>query len=347
MSADLEPTGLDVDPDFAVMVDRLFADHAAASEHAADSGIDRDAWERMESLGLTLLTTPESRGGSGANWAEMWTLHRAAARHGVPLPLGEHDLLGRWLADRVDWPTGDGIVSVGVALQGPVVDVPWGGEVDTVLLVEVSDGTAMLSCHRSADLTWSTEGRLATSRRTRTRVPHDAQRIPLRTTDLAALRLRGALLRSVQVVGALERCVDVAVEHAALRHQFGRPLLGFQAVQAMLADAAAETALARAAVGAAVKAADAAGDLAVARTAVAVAKSCSSHAAGPVTRAAHQVLGALGTTREHDLHRFSMPALAWRNEFGTGADWDAELGRAVDTWGLDRVWRDIVDEVPA
>lgn len=345
---DLEIAGLDVDPDFAAMVDRLFAEHTASVRYdVPDGGIDRNAWARMEALGLTLLTTPEERGGSGARWAEMWTLHRAAARRGVALPLGEHDLLGRWLADRLGWSTGEDLMSVGVVRNGRVVDVPWGAEVDTVLLVEVGEAGGTVSRHRSLDLVWSTEGRLATSSRARTRVPDDARRTPLTTADLAGLQLRGALLRSVQIVGALERCVEVALEHAGVRIQFGRPLIAFDAVRAMLADAAAETALASAAVGAAVRTADASGDLAVARTAIAVAKSCSSHAAGPVTRAAHQVLGALGTTREHELHRFSMPALAWRTEFGTGADWDDELGRAVDTWGLDRVWQDIVDEVPA
>ncbi len=345
---DRTTTEIDVDPDFVALVNRLFADHVGATGYdVPPGGLDRAVWSRWEELGLTLLTTPEESGGSGARWAEAWALHHAAARHGVGMPLGEHDLLGRWLADRLGWVTGDDIVSVGVARDGGVVDVPWGADVDTVLLVGAGEGGATVSRHRCEDLTWSIDGRLPMSRRARTRVPDDAEQRPLAPGDLAGLQLRGALLRSVQIVGALERCVDVAAAHAGMRTQFGRPLLAFQAVQAMLADAAAETALARAAVAAAVRTADVSGDLAVARTAVAVAKSCSSSAAGPVTRAAHQVLGALGTTREHHLHRFSMPALAWRSEFGSATDWDGELGRAVDTWGLDRVWQDIVDEVPA
>ncbi|GAA4078529.1 acyl-CoA dehydrogenase family protein [Nocardioides kongjuensis] len=345
---EISDAGLDVDPDFSSMLDRLFADLAPRTwSDREPTGLDRDAWRQVDELGVTLLTTPEDRGGSGARWPEMWTLHRSAARHGVALPLGEHDLLGRWLADRFGWTTGDDVVSVGVARSGRAVDVPWGADVDTVLLVEVHGDGAVVSRHASADLTWSTDGRLPTSRRARTRVPGIAERLPVAPDDVVDLRLRGALLRSVQIVGALERCVDLAVEHAAIRVQFGRPLLAFQAVQGMLADAASETALARAAVAAAIREADAVQDLRAARTSVAVAKSCSSHAVGPVTRAAHQVLGAIGTTREHDLHRFSMPALGWRGEFGTGADWDAELGASVDATGLPAVWHRIVDGLPA
>lgn len=341
-------TGLDVDPDFAALVDRLFADRASEVGYGVPSaGFDRDTWSQMEGLGLTLLTTPEDQGGSGAPWPEMWTLHRAAARHGIQLPLGEHDLLGRWLSDRCGWPAGSEVLSVGVARRGQPVDVPWGSEVDATLLVEIGEEGATVSRHRSCDLDWSMEGRLAGSRRAQTHVPGAAVRVPLAPTDLSELHVRGALLRAVQIVGALERCVDMAVEHAAVRIQFGRPLLAFQAVQAMLADAASETALARAAVSAAIGVAETTSDLTTLRTAVAVAKSCSSHAVGPVTRAAHQVVGAIGTTREHDLHRFSMPALAWRSEFGTGADWDAELGGAVDAAGLTSLWRRLVDGTPS
>lgn len=345
---EISNAGLDIDPDFSSMLDRLFADLAPRtwSDHEP-AGLDRDVWRQVDELGLTLLMTPEDRGGSGARWPEMWTLHRSAARHGVALPLGEHDLLGRWLADRSGWRTGSNVVSVGIARAGRAVDVTWGTDVDTVLLVEVGDDGAAVSRHASVDLIWSTDGRLPTSRRARTHVPDVVERVPVAPGDLDALRLRGALLRSVQIVGALERCVDVAVEHAAVRVQFGRPLLAFQAVQAMLADAASETALACAAVAAAVREADAVDELAAVRTAVAVAKSCSSHAVGPVTRAAHQVLGAIGTTREHDLHRFSMPALGWRGEFGTGTDWDAELGVAVDASGLRAVWQRLIEGAPA
>src|SRR5690606_33458712 len=113
----------------------------------------------------------------------------------------------------------------------------------------------------------------------RTSLPAAIEAVELDTDVVEQLRLRGALLRSMQIVGALERCVDLAVEHARVRIQFGRPLLAFQAIQEHIAEAAAEVELARAATLAALERPDAAR--------IAVAKSCASHAVGPVTRRAH------------------------------------------------------------
>ncbi len=326
-----------LDPDFRAMAEQLFGDLAAARGEQA-TGLDRDLWAHLETLGLTLLTTPEKKGGSGAALTEAFTLHRTAAKHGIALPLGEHDLLGRWLAARLGWEVGADLLSVGVATRGTTVDVPWGAEVDTVLVAEVRAGRARVSRYRSQELTWSARGRLPGQARARTSLPAAIEAVELDTDVVEQLRLRGALLRSMQIVGALERCVDLAVEHARVRIQFGRPLLAFQAIQEHIAEAAAEVALARAATLAALERPDAAR--------IAVAKSCASHAVGPVTRRAHQVHGAIGTTREHDLHRYSLPALAWRDEFGTGSDWDSSLGTAIDDRGLRALWQGFV-EVPA
>ena len=50
--------------------------------------------------------------------------------------------------------------------------------------------------------------------------------------------LRGALARSAQVVGAMERVVEIVLVHVRERHQFGRPIGRFQAVQHLVADIA-------------------------------------------------------------------------------------------------------------
>lgn len=155
------------------------------------------------------------------------------------------------------------------------------------------------------------------------------------------LVLRGALARAVQVVGALERAVDLCVEHARTRVQFGRPLAKFQAVQHLVADAAAEAALARAAVDAAVlDAAETELTGPASATKVAAARSCAGHAASVVVRNAHQVHGAIGTTQEHPLQLVTLPALDWRGEFGTTRDWDRFLAASGPLW-------DVVQGAPA
>ena len=140
------------------------------------------------------------------------------------------------------------------------------------------------------------------------------------------LLLRGALVRGLQVCAALDRILGLSITHTTERVQFGRPLAKFQAVQNLVADIAAEASVARAATEAALTEAvrtDWSG--ANLEFLVAVARSCAGHAASVVVRNAHQVHGAIGTTREHRLHEFTQPALAWRSEFGSVHHWDDKL----------------------
>ncbi|MCP9965069.1 hypothetical protein LUX57_07870 [Actinomadura madurae] len=157
--------------------------------------------------------------------------------------------------------------------------------------------------------------------------------------DLAALRgvpvaepvrreylLRGALARAVQSTGALEQAVELSISHTSQRHQFGRPIAKFQAVQQLVADAACESALARAATDAAVAALVRGTDtLDELELRIAIARSVTGHAISVVVRNAHQVHGAIGTTLEHPLHEVTLPALAWRAEFGSLDHWDQRL----------------------
>ena len=152
-------------------------------------------------------------------------------------------------------------------------------------------------------------------------------------------RLRGALMRAIQMTGAMDAAVDLTVQHAAERKRFGRPLAAFQAVQQLTADAAAEAALARAATDAALAQAVAtrfAGEGLL--FSVAVARSVCGHSGSTVVRNAHQVHGAIGTTREHILHRLTMPILAWTNDFGSVTAWDALLEAAAGEAGNAGLW---------
>ena len=53
---------------------------------------------------------------------------------------------------------------------------------------------------------------------------------------------------------------------------------------------------------------------------------------------AHQVHGAIGFTMEHILHRYSLRALAWRDDFGSESHWAVELGKLVASRGADELW---------
>ena len=48
--------------------------------------------------------------------------------------------------------------------------------------------------------------------------------------------------------------------------------------------------------------------------------------------------GAIGFTIEHILHRYSLRALAWRDDFGSESHWAVELGKLVADRGADELW---------
>jgi acyl-CoA dehydrogenase len=331
------------DPDLVDVLTGLFADYRATrSTPTAVVDLDRSLWRRLEDLGLTRLTGSESSGGSGGGWVDAAALLGLAAAAAAPVPLAEHDVLGGWLLEAADLPNDGGLRTVcrpdpsGVALN-----VTWAREASSIVaLWEDRDQW------RVADVP---VGRVAIEeRRNLAGEPCDTVEFDLDDLETGTVvaheigeqfHLRGALARSAQVVGAMERVVEVVLEHVRAREQFGRPIGRFQAVQHLVADIASETALARAATDAAVARAAASdwqdpGML----FAVGVAKSCVGHAASVVVRGSHQALGAIGTTLEHELHTLTKPILARRSEYGSLQDWDETLTALASSAGRDRLW---------
>ena len=155
--------------------------------------------------------------------------------------------------------------------------------------------------------------------------------------ELGDPQRRGALMRSIQMAGALERVRDLTVQYAAERRQFGRPLNRFQAVQQQLAELAGQVALAGAAV-------DAAVEDPLSGKYVAAAKVLTGAMAGRAAAIAHQVHGALGFTHEHHLHQWTLKLWAWRDEFGTESAWSEALGYRLARTGGDRLWEVVTSE---
>ncbi len=159
--------------------------------------------------------------------------------------------------------------------------------------------------------------------------------------------MRGALARSVLMTGALERALGFSVSYAKERHQFGRPIGRFQAIQHQLATLAGETAAAGAAADAAVAAMESAGDAAGAAFEIAAAKVRTAEAAGTAAAIAHQVHGAIGFTERHPLGHSTRRLWAWRDEFGTESEWASRLGDLVAGNGPENLWPVLTAVPPA
>jgi acyl-CoA dehydrogenase len=336
-----------VDPDVADLFDNVFADwHSRRPAPGVVLELDRDLWARLDELGLTDLAS--------ADGADVWTvaeLLRAAARYAVPLPIAEHDALAGLLATRAGLSCGSGIRTIArLDVYGTDRAVPWASQVDRILVLRPS-GDAAFDAWQIADIPVSScrlesATDLAGRPRDRLTMTASAGVGTLIGADLAReFFLRAALMRAVQATGALDRIIDLCVRHVTERRQFGRPLARFQAVQHLVADAAAESALAHIATDAALTSLASLGrsgaSLDELERAVAIARSVLGTASGVVVGNAHQVHGAIGTTLEHPLRGLTQPVLSWRNDYGTTRDWDLRVCQLVPGEG-DGAWAALV-----
>lgn len=137
--------------------------------------------------------------------------------------------------------------------------------------------------------------------------------------------------------GALERCLELSIEHANTRIQFGKPLGKQQAVQQNLAILSEETA----AVAVAAQAAASARDMSDAAFEIACAKLRANQAAGRGAAIAHQVHGAIGFTQEYPLHRYTRSLMLWRSSAGNDAYWANRIGGMVAPLGGSGLWIDL------
>jgi alkylation response protein AidB-like acyl-CoA dehydrogenase len=124
----------------------------------------------------------------------------------------------------------------------------------------------------------------------------------------------GRIALAAEQVGAAQRCLDLSVEYAKVRHQFGRPIGSFQAIQHACADLFVLVESARSAVYEAGWIADhARGDLAAASLTAATYCGDAFYECAAQTI---QIHGGIGFTWEHDAHRYFKRARASRSLLG-------------------------------
>lgn len=124
------------------------------------------------------------------------------------------------------------------------------------------------------------------------------------------------------LVGAARAMLALARQHAVDRVQFGRPIASFQAVRHRLA----ETLVAIEGAEATLTAAD--DDLGSL-----LAKAAAGQAALTAAKHCQQVLGGIGFTAEHDLHRHVKRVMVLDGLLGSSRDLTREAGAAVRALG--------------
>src|SRR5262249_37437143 len=119
---------------------------------------------------------------------------------------------------------------------------------------------------------------------------------------------------AAELVGIAQRVLELSVDYAKSRQQFGRTIGAFQAVQHQCADMLLLVESARSATYYAAWALSAGAP--DARAAVAIAKAYASDAAREVCHRGIQIHGGIGFTWEHDLHIYLKRACADEALFG-------------------------------
>jgi len=215
-----------------------------------DAGRSSELRAKLAGQGLTALSVPEPQGGLGMGDVDWALMSQELGYFGIPDSLADtaclaagllqalpeaHPLRNHWLACIANG-------SARIALGHPVN--PWVADAhmaDLLLLahptasgtewhaltpeqVQVTPCPSIDASRRLATVAWT---------------PSDATRI----ADAAAgqalaadLLDRGALNASGQLLGLAQRMLDLTVDYAAQRKQFGKPIGSFQAVKHQLAD---------------------------------------------------------------------------------------------------------------
>ena len=319
-----------------------------------ETALARDLWQTLEETGLALAAVPEALGGAGGSLAEAMAILREAGRHAAPVPLAETTLAGWALGHSgAEVPSGPLTIAPveinetiqlrraegGWSLTGTARRVSWASQAERVAVIADRDGEQVVAMVQPSDCNITHGKNLAGE--PRDDVCFDGVMLAdsevvsaAPEVNLVELQHMGALMRSVQIAGALETILEMTVEYAQQRVQFGRPIARFQAVAQQIAVLTGEVAAAGRAAADAVAAVEN-GDLS---RAVAVAKSRIGEAAGTCSEISHQVHGAIGFTHEYALHRFTRRLWSWRDEFGTEMYWQAELGKRIAGLNAPDLW---------
>lgn len=343
----------------AMLIDsatRLFADHVDIKllDAAKRDGWSSTLWDIVEEAELPLISITEEAGGAGGSLSDLAAVLRIAGRFAAPIPLAETATAG-WMLARCGLPIASGTFAFGPVhgetvtahphgtqwkLSGSMRRVPWARIAQQLVVLTSGPAGAVVACVDPTQCRITAGRNLADEPRDdvvldNVVVAENLAAPAAAGVDHAALRLRGALARSLLMAGALERALELAVRYSTERTQFGRKIGQFQAIQQELARFAGEVA---AAVAAALSAAGALERREDSLLAVASAKIRTAQAAHEGALIAHQVHGAIGVTDEYALHHSTLRLWAWRDEFGNEADWAVVLGRIMHERGADALW---------
>ncbi len=296
---------------------------------------DDETWKELCELGWPGIFIGEEHGGQGLGVVELIILMEELGYALAPLPFlsnaaaglvlragGSDEQKERWLPGIA---SGELRGTVGILRDGEARLVPDGDSADLIVLCGHESRTVV---ERSAAEVEPVETMDATRRYARVRANGGGE--PLEGDHRPGLSC-AALAVAAELTGVAQRAMEMAVEYARERKQFGRPIGSYQAVSHRCAQMLLETEGARSATYYAAWTADAEPEtLALAAS---MAKAYASDAGWRVCGSSLQVHGGIGFTWEHDLHFFLKRAKVDGLLYGTASEHReavAELSRSAE-----------------
>lgn len=318
-------------------------------------------WDALAQAGITSALASEEAGGSGVEFGEALRLAGVAARFWAPVPLGEH-YVATWLLQSAGLAPAAGPLTIAPSnrkdrltlqregsqwrLGGVARRVPWARHAKGVVVAASSDAGEQLVLVPAQGYRVEPGSNMA--REARDTVVFDAvlaeaavARAPA-GHGASALHACGAALRTVQMAAVLGRALELSLQYAQDRVQFGRAISKFQAIQHHLAVLASQSAAANAAADIALESLDPL-DLCN----VGAAKTRAGEAASVGAAIAHQVHGAIGFTLEYELNFGTRRLWSWRDEFGRESEWSLAVGQRMAAGGADCLWEVITGTADA
>jgi alkylation response protein AidB-like acyl-CoA dehydrogenase len=268
---------------------------------------DDETWKEVSELGWAGIFIGEEHGGQGLGTVELIILMEELGYALAALPFlsnaaaglvlqaaGSDEQKERWLPGIA---SGEQRGTVGILKEdGEAKLVPDADSAAVILLLGhdgahlVEPGQAEVEPVQTMDAT-----------RRFSRVRADGAGEPLEGDRIPGIS-RAAAALAAELTGIAQRALEMSVDYARERKQFGRPIGAYQAVSHRCAQMMLETEGARSASYYAAWAADAEPD--TLQLAACMAKAYASDAGWRVCTSALQVHGGIGFTWEHDLHFF-------------------------------------------
>ena len=294
--------------DFAASIDAaLGGADVPGANRAWAAGVTapgRAVWARLADLGVTALAVPEESGGIGAHPVDLVVAVERLGRWCVPGPVAESLAVAPILlaGDSRAAALADG-KSIATVAMPPAVPRAVDADAADVLLLATDAGVADATAgarHSSVDPT--------------RRLFDVAAAGESRPADVSRAFEFGALATAAQLLGAGQAMLEMSVDYAKQRSQFGRTIGSYQAIKHQLADVHIACELARplafgAALSLGAESPDTSRDVSAARAA-------ASDAALLSARTALQVHGAIGYTAENDLSHWLLRVQALHSAWG-------------------------------